>query len=95
VLNKRPRLIIASQPTRGLDVGAQSQVHQRLLDAKQSGAAVFIVSEDLEELFALCDRLHVMFEGRLSESIPIEQANIDDIGLMMTGKVIRSSGRAA
>ena len=86
VLSKKPRLIIASQPTRGLDVGAQAQVHQRLLDAKQAGAAIFVVSEDLEELFALCDRIHVMFEGRLSEGIAIAAAELEEIGLMMTGK---------
>lgn len=86
VLHKSPRLIIASQPTRGLDVGAQAQVHQRLLDAKQHGVAVYLVSEDLEELFSICDRIHVMFEGRLSDAIPIEEADIEEIGLMMTGK---------
>jgi len=95
VLSKQPRLIIASQPTRGLDVGAQSQVHQRLLDAKRAGAAVFLVSEDLEELFTLCDRLHVMFEGRLSLSMPIEEVDIEHIGLMMTGKNFETHNYAA
>ncbi len=86
VLSKQPKLIIASQPTRGLDVGAQAEVHQRLLDAKHIGVATYLVSEDLEELFKLCDRIHVMFEGRLSDSIAIENADINEIGLMMTGK---------
>ncbi len=96
VLSKQPKLIIASQPTRGLDVGAQAEVHQRLLDAKQAGVAVYVVSEDLEELFAVCDRIHVMFEGRLSHAIPVEEANIEQIGLMMTGKAsVGSSQNAA
>ena len=86
VLCKNPRLIIASQPTRGLDIGAASEVHQRMLAAKESGVGVLVVSEDLEELFTVCDHIAVMFEGRISHPISIEEASTEKLGMMMTGQ---------
>jgi simple sugar transport system ATP-binding protein len=61
-------VIVADQPTWGLDVGAVSYVHARLLAARGRGAAVVLISEDLDELLALADRIAVMFRGRLSEA---------------------------
>lgn len=95
VLSKEPRLIIASQPTRGLDIGAASEVHQRLLAARASGVGVFVVSEDLEELLTLCDRISVMFEGNISTPIPIEEASIQKLGLMMAGEDIDKNTKDA
>ena len=80
-----PRLIVASQPTWGLDIGAVAYVHQQLLDACAAGAAVLLISEDLEEIFALADRIAVMHHGRLTEALPAAQWTPASIGLAMAG----------
>lgn len=85
-LSREPRLIIADQPTRGLDVGAVSFVHERLLVARERGAGILLISEDLDELFELSDRLVVMYGGRVSRPVNREDANARDIGLMMAGQ---------
>ncbi|UBF23696.1 ABC transporter ATP-binding protein [Kovacikia minuta CCNUW1] len=89
VLSRNPKLIVASQPTRGLDLGAVTYVHQQLLDARDRGAAILLISEDLEELLSLSDRLHVLYKGRLSQSIAAEDISVQDIGLMMAGNIER------
>jgi len=81
-----PQVIIASQPTRGLDVAATEAVHSVLLDVRQRGKAVLMVSEDLDELLTVCDRIAVMFEGRIMGVVAAESANVAQIGLMMAGK---------
>lgn len=86
VLSRQPKLILASQPTRGLDLGAVTYVHQQLLSARTQGTGVLLISEDLEELLSLSDRLYVLYKGRLSSSLPIEQVNLQDLGLMMAGQ---------
>ena len=86
VLSRNPKLIVASQPTRGLDLGAVTYVHQQLLNARDRGAGILLISEDLEELLSLSDRLHVLYKGRLSPSIPAENFSVQEIGLMMAGK---------
>jgi simple sugar transport system ATP-binding protein len=80
-----PRLIVASQPTWGLDVGAVAYVHQQLLDACAGGAAVLLISEDLDEIFALADRIAVMHHGRLTSARPTPQWTLASIGLAMAG----------
>ena len=80
-----PRLIVANQPTWGLDVGAVAYVHQQLLDACAAGAAVLLISEDLDEIFALADRIAVMHQGHLSEARPRPQWTLASIGLAMAG----------
>jgi len=80
-----PRLIVASQPTWGLDVGAVAYVHQRLLDACAGGSAVVLISEDLDEIFALADRLAVMHHGRLTPARPLAHWTLTTIGLAMAG----------
>jgi general nucleoside transport system ATP-binding protein len=80
-----PVFIIANQPTWGLDIGAVAYVHRCLLDAAAQGAAVLLISEDLDELFAIADRVAVMFKGRLGEALPTEQWTRGDIGLAMAG----------
>ncbi|HEX2009534.1 MAG TPA: ABC transporter ATP-binding protein [Roseateles sp.] len=81
----RPRLIVANQPTWGLDVGAVAYVHQQLLDACAAGAAVLLISEDLDEIFALADRITVMHDGRLSEARLRAEWTLASIGLAMAG----------
>ncbi len=82
-----PVLIVANQPTWGLDVGAVAYVHQRLLDASARGAAVLLVSDDLDEIVALCDRIAVMHAGRLTPARPASEWTRADLGLAMTGSV--------
>jgi len=81
-----PVLIVADQPTWGLDIGAVAYVHQQLLDACAKGSAVLLISEDLDEIFALADRVAVMHHGHLSEVKPAAQWTLTDIGLAMTGE---------
>jgi simple sugar transport system ATP-binding protein len=80
-----PRLIIANQPTRGLDVGSIEFVHKTLIQARDAGAAVLLVSVELDEIFALSDRIAVMFEGRIMGVIARQDANEQDIGILMAG----------
>ncbi len=83
----QPLLIVANQPTWGLDIGAVAYVHQRLLDAAAAGSAVLVISEDLDEVFALADRVAVMHHGRLTEAKPLDDWNFTRIGLAMAGAV--------
>jgi simple sugar transport system ATP-binding protein len=80
-----PQVLIVSQPTWGVDVGAAGQIRAELLALRDAGCAVLVVSEDLDELFELSDRLHVIAAGRLSPSVPIAQATVEQIGLWMSG----------
>lgn len=85
-LSRQPRLIIASQPSRGLDEGAIAYVHGQLLEARKHGAGILLISEDLDELLSLADRIAVIFRGQLRE-IPAEASHdIRQIGLMMSGQ---------
>lgn len=80
-----PGVLIVAQPTWGVDVGAAAQIHNELLALKATGCAILVVSEELDELFSLCDRLHVIAQGRLSPSIAVEDATREQIGLWMSG----------
>jgi general nucleoside transport system ATP-binding protein len=82
---RSPRIILANQPTRGLDVGAVGYVHQQLLKARAGGAGVLLISEDLDELLALADRVVVMYRGRMSASLARPDVTIRHLGLMMAG----------
>ncbi len=82
-----PPLIVANQPTWGLDIGAVAYVHQQLLDAAAAGSAVLLISEDLDEVLALADRIAVMHHGRLSVAKPTAEWTLAAIGLAMAGTV--------
>jgi simple sugar transport system ATP-binding protein len=84
----RPRVLLISQPTWGVDIGAAVFIRQALLDLKKSGAAILVVSEELEELFEICDRVAVIARGRLSPLKPIAETNATEIGLAMTGGAV-------
>lgn len=88
-INTKPRLMVAVQPTRGLDVGAIESIQGLLLEQRQEGTAVLLISEELEELMALSDRIAVMYDGRIMGVVDAEEAKIDEIGLMMTGEAKR------
>ncbi len=87
VLSQSPKFIIASQPTRGLDVGAMEYIHERLLEARNNGAGVLLISEDLHEVLDLSDRIMVMYEGEIMGIIDRskEKVDIEELGLMMAG----------
>ena len=80
-----PSLIIASQPTRGLDVGAMEYIHQRILQERVRGAGILLLSEDLDEIFALSDRIVAIFEGEIMGESPGATASREQIGLWMSG----------
>jgi simple sugar transport system ATP-binding protein len=85
-IDAAPNLLVAVQPTRGLDVGAIEGVHDLLLGLRERGTAMLLISEELEELLALADRILVMYEGRVVGTFETPTADdIDEIGLLMTG----------
>lgn len=90
-----PRLLIISQPTWGVDVGAAAQIRAEILQLRGAGCAVLVVSEELEELFEICDRLHVMAKGRLSPSLAIQDASVEKIGEWMSGLWDKTESHAA
>jgi general nucleoside transport system ATP-binding protein len=84
-LSRHPRALIAAQPTRGVDIGATEYIHQRLLQQRDSGTAILLISEDLDEIRTLSDRIAVIYEGRIIGIVERNQATVEQIGLMMAG----------
>jgi general nucleoside transport system ATP-binding protein len=80
-----PKLLIVSQPTWGVDVGAAAQIRGELLALRDAGCALLVVSEELDELFEISDRLRVMAKGKLSPAIPVAEATVEQIGVWMSG----------
>lgn len=85
ILSNNPRFVLANQPTRGLDEGAIASVHAELLAARAKGAAILLISEELEEAVALSDRIQAIVNGRLSTPISADDADPQKLGLMMAG----------
>ncbi|TYR29464.1 ABC transporter ATP-binding protein [Mesorhizobium microcysteis] len=90
-----PVVILANQPTRGLDVGAVAYVHRRLLEARGRGAAILLISEDLDEILALSDEVRVMFKGKISEPSPRGERSIQQLGELMAGHGMGEAADAA
>jgi general nucleoside transport system ATP-binding protein len=86
------RLLIASQPTRGLDVGSIEYIHGQILQKRAEGCAVLLVSPELDEILTLSDRIAVMYEGRIIAVLPAAEATREKLGLLMAG--IRESEAA-
>lgn len=87
-ITTEPKLMIAVQPTRGLDVGAIEAIQSLLLEQRQNGTAILLISEELDELMSLSDRLSVIHDGQIMGTFDdVENANIEEIGLMMTGEI--------
>ena len=78
-------MLIAAQPTRGLDIGATEYVHQRLIDQRAEGTAIMLISEDLDEILALSDRILVIYEGEIMGEVITQQATPESLGLLMAG----------
>lgn len=91
VLSRDPRALIVAQPTRGLDVGATEYVRSELLARRAQGAAILLISEDLDELLALADRLIVMFGGRVVGEVRADEVDPDRLGLLMAGRLGEAS----
>ena len=80
-----PRLLLVSQPTWGVDVGAAAEIRGELLRLRDAGAAVLVVSEELDELLEITDRLVVMARGRMSPPVDTRDATVEEIGVWMSG----------
>ncbi len=85
-LSENPRILIAAQPARGLDEGAIAEVHRRLLEAREAGAGILLISEELEETMLLADRVQAIVNGRLSPPVATEKLDGRQLGFMMAGE---------
>ena len=93
-LVRDPQLIVAVDPTAGLDVGATEDIHKRLLEERGRGKAILLISSDLDEIMALSDRIAVMYRGRITGVVAPEHATAETMGLLMAGlPVDRRGGR--
>ena len=84
-LSRNPRVLIAAQPTRGVDIGATEYIHQQLLEQRAKGTATLLISEDLDEILALADRIAVIYEGQIVGVVERQSASVQELGLMMAG----------
>ena len=82
---RNPTVLIAMQPTRGLDVGAASYIHKQIVGARDRGCAVLIISSELDEIMALSDVISVICDGRVVETRPVGETNLNRIGFLMAG----------
>jgi simple sugar transport system ATP-binding protein len=89
-LSRNPRVLIAAQPTRGVDIGATEYIHALLLEQRQNGLAILLISEDLDEIMALSDRIAVIYEGQIMGVVNAEEATAEQLGLLMAG--VREEG---
>lgn len=84
-LSRKPRVLVASQPTRGLDIGATEYIHLRLMEQREEGTATLLISEDLDEILALSDRIAVIYEGQIMDILERQNASPENLGLLMAG----------
>jgi general nucleoside transport system ATP-binding protein len=84
-LTREPRVLVAAQPTRGVDINSTLYIHRCLLDQRERGTATLLISEDLDEIMALSDRIAVMYEGQILGVLPRQEATQDSLGLLMAG----------
>ena len=94
MLSRDPKVVIVSQPTRGLDVGASEYVRTELLERRADGAAVLLMSEDLDELVGLSDRIVVLYEGRIVGRLDAAEADPEHLGMLMAGRATEAEARA-
>jgi simple sugar transport system ATP-binding protein len=81
-------VLVAAQPTRGVDIGATEYIHHRLIQQRTEGTAILLISEDLDEIQSLSDRIAVMYEGRIVGIMPADEADVEQLGLMMAGATV-------
>jgi general nucleoside transport system ATP-binding protein len=87
-MDQRPKFLVAAQPTRGVDVGSIEFIHRRLIEARDGGAAVLLVSADLDEVLSLSDRIAVIYEGKIVGEMSPEEATEERLGCLMTGAAV-------
>ena len=93
-LSRNPKILIAAQPTRGVDIGASEYIHQRLLERRAAGMGILLISEDLDETRELSDRIAVIYEGKIMGIVNRGEATVEEIGLMMAGEPMeKATGR--
>jgi ABC-type uncharacterized transport system ATPase subunit len=80
-----PKVLVVAQPTWGVDIGAAALIRQAIIDLRDAGAAVLVVSEELDELFSLCDRIAVLAAGRLSRAVAVADTDVNQVGVWMSG----------
>ncbi|NLS14619.1 ABC transporter ATP-binding protein [Vibrio sp. SM6] len=90
-VEQQPSVLICAHPTWGVDIGAASAIHRQLIALRDAGTAVLVVSEDIDELFMICDRMAALYEGHLSEAVATEQTNIEQIGQWIAGSFLTDS----
>ncbi len=83
--SRQPILVIASQPTRGLDVGASEYVRKKLIEMRDNGSAILLISADLDEIWGLSDRIAVIYEGKIVAIKPVDETTESEVGLLMAG----------
>lgn len=93
-LSREPKAVVAVYPSRGLDAGATEAVHRRLIAQRDAGAAILLISEDLDELLSLADRIAVIYEGEIAGELPPEDELVGEIGLLMAGSKISAPAAA-
>ena len=93
-LARKPRILIAAQPTRGVDIGATEYIHERLLEQRDAGTAILLISEDLDEIQELSDLIAVMYEGRIVGTVARGRASPANLGLLMAGVVAAEDAAA-
>jgi simple sugar transport system ATP-binding protein len=84
-LDRKPALLVVNQPTWGVDAGASATIRQALIDLARAGSAVLVISQDLDEIFEIADRIAVISRGQLSEARPASEMTLEKIGLLMGG----------
>jgi simple sugar transport system ATP-binding protein len=89
------KLLIAAQPTRGLDVGSIEYIHNQIVQKRDGGCAVLLISPELDEIMSLSDRIAVMFAGKILDIIPIDKATKEGLGLLMAGVISKGQAEAA
>jgi simple sugar transport system ATP-binding protein len=94
-IDSDPKVLLAAQPTRGVDIGAAEYIHRRLIDLRAAGVAVLLISEDLDEILALADRIAVMYEGRIVAVVDRDDTTREDVGLAMAGVAEPSTPEAS
>lgn len=87
-----PAMLLVSQPTWGVDIGAATEIRQRLVAMRNAGVAVLVISEEIEELFEICDRLHVLYKGKLSPALDTRSTTVNEVGAYMIGAGIIGAG---
>jgi len=84
-LIRNPELLVVSQPTWGVDAGSANNIHQSLISLADNGSAILIISQDLDEILSLCEQIHVLSEGKLSEAVDMKNDGLEKISKLMVG----------